>query len=168
VRDIPLFPAECAPALAPREQRTDYGAIYLGVALLRNPGPAALALVSRPLGAESSRALTRLLPDPVTSPVAVVRAIGWALDLLDPNGKRADLWTNLEMAASTDQRLLELVQYPTLAASEVPGSFGALKAEVFRRCLVTGSRVRWVRTSEAPPELHTASNAAQTRLRSCA
>lgn len=162
MRDIPLFPAECAPALAPREQRQDYGAIYVGVALLRNPGPAALALVSKPLGAIPSRALTQLPPGDLTNPAAVARALLWALDLLDPNKKRADLWTNLDCLATTDRRLLSLMEYDDQSE---PGSFGALKAEVFKRCLITGSRVRWVRTTEAPAELHQAIDAATARLR---
>lgn len=157
-----MFPAEVAQGFAPSEARRDLGPVYIGVAAQGNPGRAAAALVT----GRGTRA--RVFEGEITVPVAYGRALLWALDLLDPGGYRADLWTNCEVAETTDKRLLSHQRDEEQGFRQEPGSFGALRAEAFRRCLATGSRIRFVRTAEAPAELLEAINAANRRLRGSA
>lgn len=144
MRAVPLFPSEVTPP-PPGEafKRPLWGDIFVAVALSGVRGRAALALVGVP---QQGRIVERTkgTDDEVTAPLAVVRALGWALDLLEPRVWRATLWTNLSAAAVTP----ELRRSLSLSPSDDPTSFRAGLAGLVSRLDASGSEIRWARTED--------------------
>lgn len=145
MRGVPLFPAEVTPPPLGQEKRALYGNVFAGVALAGVRAQAALALVAVP---EQGPVVERVqvTKDAVTSPVAVVRALSWALDLLEPKRWRATLWTNLLMAELSPERRRSLELYPADASNP----FRAELTRIAQRIDASGSEIRWARAEEKP------------------
>lgn len=135
-----------------------YGDIYLATALDKS-GRAALVLAAYPASGEAS--MRQRFVQGVTNPMAVGQAVLWALDLLGP-GKRADIWTNLQLArVSRDNPR----RYPPAPDAE-PGCFAALMWEASRRVAITGSVVEWLPDAMQNPRFVSARTAAIAAIES--
>ncbi len=131
--------------------------VYIAFAMRSNPGPSAVCALGIVAGSPSAH--TRVYLDPITNFHAAWLAIDLSTERAalrsDP---RITLYTNLSHFNAIEERDLPA------AGAHPSAPFWDLAIAAHRRIQVTGSTVRWVRSSEAPPWLEQARSAAAVAL----